>query len=61
MIVSDGTGLVLVRKRLNAKSFVWPKKQPGPVALSKAQFEALFSGIDWRNLSSTATRKPIFV
>jgi transposase len=61
LIVWDGTGLVLVMKRLNGKSFVWPKVQPRPVALSNVQFEALFSGIDWRDLSSTATRKPIFV
>lgn len=48
-------------KRLNGKSFVWPKKQPGPVTLTMVQFEALFSAIDWRDLSSTATRKPIFI
>lgn len=48
-------------KHLNGKSFVWPKVQPGPVPLTMVQFEALFSDIDWRDLSSAATRKPSFV
>lgn len=61
LIVWDGTGLVLVVKRLNGKSFVWPKLQSGPTTLTKVQFEALFAGIEWRDLRTPATRKPVFV
>lgn len=61
LVVRDGSGLVLVAKRLNGKSFVWPKPQSGPTTLTKVQFEALFSGIEWRNLRSPVTRKPVFV
>ncbi len=48
-------------KRLNGKQFVWPKAQGVPVTLTKVQFEALFAGLDWRQLPATATRKPVFV
>ncbi len=61
LIVWDGSGLVLVMKRLNGKPFIWPKAQSTPVMLTKVQFEALFAGIDWRQLSTVATRKPEFV
>lgn len=47
LLVWDGTGLVLVSKRLNDRRFTWPKPRPGPVTLSRVQFEALFEGIDW--------------
>ena len=48
-------------KRLNGKQFVWPKAQGVPVTLTKVQFEALFAGLDWRQLPAAATRKPVFV
>lgn len=61
LIVWDGSGLVMAVKRLNGKQFVWPKAQGAPVTLTKVQFEALFAGLDWRQLPATATRKPVFV
>ncbi|WP_458792303.1 IS66 family insertion sequence element accessory protein TnpB [Yoonia sp. MH D7] len=61
MIVWDGTGLVLIMKRLNGKRFVWPKPQSGPVILTKMQLDALFEGIDWRNIRSSKTRKPSII
>ncbi|WP_432644195.1 IS66 family insertion sequence element accessory protein TnpB [Limimaricola cinnabarinus] len=43
VLVWDGTGLVLIYKRLEAGSFTWPKVQDGVMRLSRAQFEALNS------------------
>ncbi len=48
VLVWDGSGLVLIYKRLEAGSFAWPKVQDGVMRLSRAQFEALFEGLDWR-------------
>ncbi|MFT7449245.1 MAG: transposase [Glaciecola sp.] len=45
ILVWDGTGLVLVYKRLEQGSFAWPKIQDGVMRLSRAQFETLFEGL----------------
>jgi len=46
-LVWDGTGLVLIYKRLEVSNFIWPKIQNGVMQLSRAQYEALFEGLDW--------------
>jgi len=56
LLVWDGTGLVLVMKRMNGRRFTWPKPQSGPVTLSKVQFDALFEGIDWTKVASERVR-----
>jgi len=50
ILVWDGTGLVMVFKVLEQGSFAWPKVQDGTMRLSRAQFEALFEGLDWRRV-----------
>ena len=50
ILVWDGTGLVLICKRLKVSNFVWPKIQDGAVQLSRGQYEALFEGLDWRRM-----------
>ena len=44
----DGTGLVLAYKRLEQGRFAWPTVHNGVMRLTRAQFEALFEGLDWR-------------
>jgi len=61
LIVWDGTGLILLTKRLSRKSFVWPKAQGGPLVISKIQFDALFEGIEWRQVVPPRTHKPTFL
>ena len=58
MLVWDGTGLVLVYKRLEQGSFTWPKVQDGVMRLSRAQFEALFEGLDWRRMMAQKVVPP---
>jgi len=58
ILVWDGTGLVLVYKRLEHGSFAWPKVQDGVMRLSRAQFEALFEGLDWRRVIARKVRPP---
>jgi len=60
-IVWDGTGLVLVMRRLNGIRFTWPKAQPAPITLSRVQFDALFDGIDWRNVAVSVASKPSII
>ena len=54
----DGSGLVMAYKRLGETTFAWPKIRDGVMTLNRAQFEALFSGLDWRKVRSLEARKP---
>ena len=54
----DGTGLVMAYKRLEEHTFSWPAVTDGLMTLSHAQFEALFSGLDWRRVRALEARAP---
>ncbi|MEM1149921.1 MAG: IS66 family insertion sequence element accessory protein TnpB [Pseudomonadota bacterium] len=54
----DGTGLVLAYKRLEDGRFAWPAINDGVMRLSRAQFEALFEGLDWRRVWGMRARRP---
>ena len=51
VLVWDGSGLVLTYKRLEEGKFAWPAIRDGVMRLSRAQFEALFDGLDWRRVN----------
>lgn len=51
-MVWDGTGLVLVYKRIEGVGFVRPKIGDGVVTITRSQFEALFEGLDWTKVRS---------
>jgi transposase len=59
ILVWDGSGLVLVYKRLEAGGFSWPKVQEGVARISRAQFEALFDGLDWPRLAAPRVVQPV--
>ena len=56
--VSPTNGMVLIYKVLEQGSFAWPKVQDGTMRLSRAQFEALFEGLDWRRVVAQRVRPP---
>ena len=58
LVYWDGTGLVMVYKRLEEQGFAWPAIRDGVMTLSHAQFEALFSGLDWRRVRALSARRP---
>ena len=55
----NGTGLVLASKRLEQGRFAWPSVRDGVIRLSRAQFEALFEGLDWRRVWRPRVRRPL--
>ncbi len=55
----DGTGLVLIFKRLEEGRFAWPGIKDGMMRLSRGQFEALFEGLDWRRVRARSPRRPL--
>ena len=58
ILVWDGTGLVLTYKRLDQGRFSWPPVRDGVMRLSRAQFEALFEGLDWQRVQPRRVAKP---
>ncbi|WP_161623523.1 IS66 family insertion sequence element accessory protein TnpB [Sinorhizobium fredii] len=58
ILVWDGTGMVLIYKVLEQGNFAWPKVQDGTMRLSRAQFEALFEGLDWRRVMAQRVTPP---
>ena len=58
LIYWDGTGLVMAYKRLEQNTFKWPKIRDGVLRLDPVQFEALFSGLDWRRVKQLEACTP---
>ena len=54
----DGSGLVMAYKRLEENTFTWPAVRDGVMTLNRAQFEALFAGLDWRKVKALETSRP---
>jgi transposase len=52
ILVWDGSGLVLVWKRLEGSAFRWPPVVDGVLRLTSVEFAALFDGIDWRRVQA---------
>ena len=57
----DGSGLVMAYKRLEETTFAWPEVRDGVMTLNRAQFEALFAGLDWRRVRALEARRPAAV
>jgi transposase len=58
ILVYDGTGLVLIWKRLEAAGFKWPPITGGVMRLSGGQLAALLDGLDWTRLHRPRIARP---
>jgi transposase len=58
ILLWDGSGMVLIAKRLEGAKFAWPAVKDGVMTLSSAQLSALFEGLDWRRVHARRTRRP---
>lgn len=58
LLVFDGTGLVLVTKRLEQGRFVWPSVTDGMVRRSALQLSVLLSGLPWHRLQVRPVTRP---
>ena len=57
-LMFDGTGLVLVAKRLERGGFVWPSVNDGAVRLTPVQLTVLLSGLPWERLRGRTGPRP---
>src|ERR1700716_643409 len=58
MVAWDGTGLVLLWKRLESGAFKWPPITDGVMRLTSAQLAALIDGMDWSRLHARDVALP---
>ena len=58
LLVWDGTGLVLISKRLEQGAFRWPPIVDGLMRLSPAQLAALVEGLDWSRVHVPRILRP---
>jgi transposase len=58
ILLWDGSGLILIYKRLEDGKFRWPKIEDGVMRLSPAQMSALFEGLDWSRVRSLRKPRP---
>ena len=61
LLIWDGSGLVMVYKRLEDGRFRWPTVADGVMRLSPAQFSALIEGLDWRRVYARRVARPTAV
>lgn len=55
----DGSGLVLLWKRLEQGAFRWPPISDGVIRLTASQLAALVDGMDWSRLHARDIAQPI--
>lgn len=58
LLVWDGSGLVLLTKRLEGGPFRWPKIDDGVMRVSPAQLSALLEGLDWSRVHARRVVRP---
>jgi len=58
LVFWDGTGVVLVSKRLENGKFRWPKLIDGVMRLSPGQLSALLEGLDWTRVHAARVAAP---
>jgi len=58
LLLWDGTGLVLVGKRLEKSSFRWPTISDGVMRLTSSLLAALLEGLDWTRVRAVRVPAP---
>ena len=58
ILVWDGSGLILLWKRLEQNAFRWPPISDGVMRLSTSQLAALMDGLDWSRLQARDIAQP---
>ena len=58
LLVYDGSGLLLISKRLERGRFQWPPVSEGIVRLAPVQLSVLLSGLPWDRLRVREIERP---
>ncbi|WGF90893.1 IS66 family insertion sequence element accessory protein TnpB [Marinivivus vitaminiproducens] len=58
IVAWDGSGLVMLWKRLDDGAFKWPPVTDGVMRLTSAQLSALVEGLDWSRVHALRAKRP---
>lgn len=58
LLLWDGSGLVLISKRLEQGGFTWPPVRDGVVRLTPTELAVLLQGLDWSRVGPKPVRRP---
>ena len=58
LLLWDGSGVVLLAKRLEQGSFRWPSIGDGVMRLTASQLSALLEGLDWTRVRAVRVHAP---
>jgi transposase len=58
LLMWDGSGLMLVSKRLEQGTFRWPTISDGVMRLTSSQLSALLEGMDWTRVRAVRVQAP---
>jgi transposase len=58
LLLWDGSGVVLLAKRLEQGSFRWPSIGDGVMRLTASQLSALLEGLDWARVRPVRVQAP---
>lgn len=58
LLLWDGSGVVLLAKRLEQGSFRWPSIGDGVMRLTASQLSALLDGLDWARVRPVRVQAP---
>jgi len=61
VVAWDGTGLLMLWKRLDQGVFKWPPASEGVMRLTSAQLSALLEGLDWSRVHALRGLRPTAV
>ena len=61
VVAWDGSGLVMLWKRLDEGAFKWPPVSDGVMRLTSAQLSALLEGLDWSRVHALRRHRPTAV
>ena len=59
ILTYDGSGFLLLQKRLTQGKFIWPNQNEGVVLISRAQMSLLIDGLDWHSFKTKAAVRPM--
>ena len=61
VVAWDGSGLLMLWKRLDEGAFKWPPVSDGVMRLTSAQLAALLEGLDWSRVHALRRHRPTAV
>lgn len=57
MVVWDGRGMVMLKKVLEDRSFIWKDVKDGEVSIRERELEILIDGMEWKRVEKKKVKR----